>query len=115
LFDEQGTELVAEILNMGDAVVSSVNYAETVSKLVDRQMPEEMIRITMENLGLEVVAFDESQAQLTGILRKSCSSFGLSLGDRACFALAKVTNYPVMTADRVWGKVMLGVEVKLIR
>ena len=115
LFDEPGAELVAELLDTGNALVSSVNYAETVSKLIDRKMPEEVVKITMDNLGLEVVSYDEQQALLTGFFRKSCLSYGLSLGDRACFALAKVGDFPVMTADRVWQEVPLGVEVSLIR
>ena len=100
---------------MGSALVSSVNYAETVSKLVDRKMPEEAVKITMDNLGLEVVSYDEQQALLTGLFRKTCLSYGLSLGDRACLALAKVGDFPVMTVDRVWQEVPLGVKVSLIR
>ena len=115
LFEEPGAELVAELLDAGSALVSSVNYAETVSKLVDRKMPEEVVKITMENLGLEVVSYDEQQALLTGLFRKSCLSHGLSLGDRACFALARVAGYPVMTADRVWQEVPLDAEICLIR
>ncbi len=115
LFDEPGAEIVAKLLDAGNALVSSVNYAETVSKLIDRKMPEEVVKITMENLGLEVVSYDEQQALLTGFFRKSCLSYGLSLGDRACFALARVNNFPVLTADRVWKEVSLGIEVSLIR
>jgi len=69
----------------------------------------------MDNLDLEVVSYDEQQALLTGLFRKTCLSYGLSLGDRACFALAKVGDLPVMTADRVWQEIPLGVEVSLIR
>ena len=115
LFEEPGAELVAELLDAGSALVSSVNYAETVSKLIDRKMPEDVVKITMENLGLEVVSYDEQQALLTGLFRKSCLSYGLSLGDRACFALASIGDFPVMTADRIWQEVPLGVEVSLIR
>ncbi len=115
LFDEPGAELVAELLDAGSALVSSVNYAETVGKLIDRKMPEEVVKITMENLGLEVVSYDEQQALLTGLFQKSGLSYGLSIGDRACLALAKVGGFPLMTADRVWQEVPLGVEVRLIR
>ena len=115
LFDESGAEVVAELLDSGNALISSVNYAETVSKLVDRKMPEAVVKTTMDNLGLEVVSYDEGQALLTGLLRKSCLSYGLSLGDRACLALAKANGSPVMTADRVWKKIPLGLEIDLIR
>ena len=115
LFDESGADVVAELLDTGNALVSSVNYAETVSKLVDRKMPEEVVKTTMDNLGLEAVAYDEQQALLTGLLRKSCLSYGLSLGDRACLALAKANGLPVMTAGREWKTIPLGLEVVLIR
>jgi len=115
LFDESGAGVVAELLGAGNALISSVNYAEAASKLVDRKMPEETVKTTMDNLGLEVVPYDEPQALLTGLLRKSCRSYGLSLGDRACLALAKTNDLPAMTADRVWKEIPLGLEVVLIR
>ena len=40
---------------------------------------------------------------------------GLSLGDRACLALAKLRNLPVLTADTIWKELDLGVKIKLIR
>ncbi len=36
---------------------------------------------------------------------------GLSLGERACLALGR----PLVTADRVWGNLDVGVEVIVIR
>jgi|GEM_PF-2780485 len=40
---------------------------------------------------------------------------GLSLGERACLALALALGRPLVTADRVWGNLDVGVEVILIR
>ena len=49
-------------------------------------------------------------------LRKVCwGSAGLSLGDRACLALAQQLNLPAITADRVWEGVVEDVAVHLIR
>jgi PIN domain nuclease of toxin-antitoxin system len=39
----------------------------------------------------------------------------LSLGDRACLALGLRLGSPVVTADRVWATVDVGVEIVLIR
>ncbi len=40
---------------------------------------------------------------------------GLSLGDRACLALARRLGLPVLSADRTWLKVDVGVAVEFIR
>lgn len=43
------------------------------------------------------------------------SAFGLSLGDRACLSLAVLRGLPVLTADRVWARLTVGIEVHCIR
>ena len=44
------------------------------------------------------------------------SSYGLSLADRACIGLGKLTGYPIYTTDRVWAKLKIdGVNINLIR
>jgi PIN domain nuclease of toxin-antitoxin system len=40
---------------------------------------------------------------------------GLSLGDRACLALAHRLELPVITADRTWSKLDLKLEIRQIR
>ena len=116
LFEESGTEIVAEVLEQSIALISSVNYAEIVSKLVDRGMPEGPIKSTMNSLDLQIIPYDEQQAMITGLLRKSSRTFGLSLGDRACLALAKSRQQPVLTADSAWTKVpSFAYKVQLIR
>jgi PIN domain nuclease of toxin-antitoxin system len=40
---------------------------------------------------------------------------GLSLGDRACLALGLTRGLPVLTADRVWAQLDVGVEVVVCR
>jgi PIN domain nuclease of toxin-antitoxin system len=51
----------------------------------------------------------------TGALIAETASKGLSLGDRACLALARVRSLPAVTADRSWSGVDVGVQIQLIR
>ncbi len=115
LFEESGADSVAAVLERGGVLVSSVNYSEIVGKLSDLSMSDETILMTMDSLDLEIMSFDEPQAMLAGLLRKPCRIYGLSLGDRACFALAVIECCPVITADKVWQEVPVNVDVRLIR
>jgi ribonuclease VapC len=40
---------------------------------------------------------------------------GLSLSDRACLSLGLKTGLPVLTTERAWAKVNIGVDVGVIR
>jgi len=92
--------------------VSAVNLSEVVAKLADHGVPLGEIRQAL-TLGLEVVPFTEELAYAAGELRPLTRDRGLSLGDRACLALAKTLKRPVLTADRGWASLDLGVEVRL--
>jgi ribonuclease VapC len=39
----------------------------------------------------------------------------LSLGDRACLALGRLEQLPVMTADRLWRSLKLNVKIVVVR
>ncbi len=103
------------LAHFSDAVISAVNVAEVASVLTDLGMRGEEIRLTVADLGLKVAPFDEEQGLLVGELRALTRGKGLSLGDRACLALAKQRRLPALTADRAWAEVGWTVEVRLIR
>lgn len=97
-------------------VASTVNIAEVGAKLTDRGgMTESEIRTLIGTLGLEVVSFDEDAAYVVALLRPRTRRHGLSLGDRACLALGINRGLPVLTADRSWAELDIGVDVRLIR
>jgi PIN domain nuclease of toxin-antitoxin system len=52
---------------------------------------------------------------MAGGLVKVTRPFGLSLGDRACLALAIERKVTVYTTDRVWKSLNLGIEIEVIR
>jgi ribonuclease VapC len=110
---EPGAEAVEETLP--GAVISTVNLSEAVAKLAEKGMPETVIRVALGEIGLRVIPFDEGLAYRAGMLRVSTRSAGLSFGDRACLALGRQLNLPVLTTDRDWASVDVGVEVRLIR
>jgi ribonuclease VapC len=95
------------------AIISAVNYAEVVGKLLEAGLPESSVKIVMENLELQVEPLDDQQAWKAGMLRRSTREFGLSLGDRACLALAHIKNLSIITADKQWDK--LKTDIKIIQ
>jgi ribonuclease VapC len=99
-FNERGADRIVE--QMSGALLSTVNYAEVVAKLVDRGTPEEQILEIMAQLDVKVVPVDRDQATTAGLLRATTRDAGLSLGDRACLALAIRRGGVALTTDRAW-------------
>ena len=97
------------------SVISTVNLAEVVTRLSMIGMPEGEVREALTMLGLETIPFDEEQAFRAGLLSATTRTLGLSLGDRACLALALTSHAAALTADRAWKDLDIGVEIKLIR
>jgi len=110
---ESGNERVAEVLP--DTAIASVNFSEIVAKLADEGRDESEIRSYLDALGLKIVEFNAELAYQTGFLRSLTRSIGLSLGDRACLALAVSLGVPALTCDRVWTTLSLEVTIELIR
>ncbi|WP_342453155.1 type II toxin-antitoxin system VapC family toxin [Jiella mangrovi] len=113
LWNEPGSETLRP--HMRDGRISSVNVVEVVSKLIDHGLTGDAAKLMLAGLDLATVPFDRSQAQLAGTLRSQTRRLGLSLGDRACLALALLEKARIITADRAWSKVSLGLEIEVIR
>ncbi len=60
-------------------------------------------------------ALNEELAVEIARLRKATRAAGLSLGDHACLALGRLTARPVLTADRSWAALDVGVRIMLVR
>jgi len=115
LQDENGSEKVDVVLSEGKAIMSAVNYAEVVGKLLEAGLPESSVKVVMENLELQIEPLDDKQAWKIGMLRMSTKEFGLSLGDRACLALADIKKLPVVTADKQWDKLKTDINIIQLR
>ena len=114
IFGEPGGEKLPALWADGDNLMSAVNYAELVAKLNERGMSDAEVLTVLEGVPLTLVPFDEATALASGLLRTATRALGLSLGDRACIALAQARRAVVVTADKQWEK-LAGVEVLLIR
>lgn len=113
VFDEPGSEAVADYAE--DAAISAVNAAEIISKLTERNIPESDFESVWRLLSTFVRDFGAKQALECGQLRQATRQFGLSLGDRACLALALELEARAVTSDRAWTGLDIGVEIEVIR
>ena len=113
LQQEQGCSQIEHVL--ATAFISTVNWCEVVQKLRARAVDDRAVRENLAILGLGFISFDLQHADKAGELWQITSPFGLSLGDRACLATGLIENMPIMTADQVWQKLSLPLDVRLIR
>jgi ribonuclease VapC len=114
IHQEPGHErLTPELL--ARAVGGAVNLAEVQSKLVSRGWSSEEAWEDATSPVQEIVPFDAEHASIAGDLITQTRSLGLSLGDRACLALATALKVPVYTAERTWKGLKLGIRIHVIR
>lgn len=112
-FEEDGAAVAMRRLS--DGIISAVNASEVIARFVDLGANGEEARASLLAFGLEIRPFDTALAVAAGLLRAATREKGLSLGDRACMALAIREQAGVVTADRAWATLALDVEVELIR
>ena len=120
LHGEPGADVVSDAL-ADVSVVSAANWAEVLSKFSDEGEDPDAIAEGVESegalfSGLEELPVTDDDARTIVRLRPLTRSGGLYLvGDRACLALALRLGYGVLTADRQWASLALGIEIRLIR
>lgn len=113
LFGETGHEAVAEIID--HCGLSSVNLAEVISRFVRDGHSAELVHRQIASSGIEIAPFLGEDAALVASLAPATRDFGLSLGDRACLALALRHGIPAITADPIWAQLDLPVNIQVIR
>lgn len=113
LNQENGHDVVSQCLEA--AVMSAVNLSEVIAKLADKNISESLIQEFVTQLPVKIIPVDTEQAVIAGLLRLPTKGLGLSLGDRFCLALGKQRSSAVITADRAWERLQLGIEIRLIR
>jgi len=113
IYREPGAERVTAVL--GEAAISTVNFSEVVTKLALRNRSPQRILDELTEFEIEVVDFNRALAEDAGLLATATRGQGLSLGDRACLALARRENAVALTADSAWRQVQVGIEIQFIR
>lgn len=111
---ESGSDIVQE--QISSAGMCTVNIAEVVTYLVRNGYTDDYNLQRIVNL-IKPISLNEQMAIAAGKMVSITKNFGLSLGDRACLATAKLLNLPVYTADKKWSEIAekIGVHVIQIR
>ncbi|HKF47993.1 MAG TPA: type II toxin-antitoxin system VapC family toxin [Terracidiphilus sp.] len=113
LNNEAGKSTVAMIIH--GALLSAVNLAEIYSKLLLWGVDESFAAEQIDSLQCDVCPFTEALGRAAGALILATKPYGLSLGDRACLALAMERKAKVYTTDRNWKNLSLGIDIEVIR
>ncbi len=113
LFGEPGAETVVEHIAAG-AAISTVNLAEVATVLV-RNGRDPSTVLQPLRAQVEVLPYTDADAITTAELYPLVSTRGLSLGDRACLALARRLAVPAVTAEHLWTDLDLDITVDTIR
>jgi PIN domain nuclease of toxin-antitoxin system len=115
IMEEPGARAVEAVV--ADSAMTTVNFAEAVGYFARNGAPEPEIREWLGALELEIVPLDTALAYATGLLLPITRRAGLSLGDRACIALARQRSVRAVTTDSAWSRIAraAGVEIEVIR
>jgi ribonuclease VapC len=119
LRDEPGADAVADAIADG-VVISTVNLAEVFSYSADRgadpaKLADKLTQAGLLNGAITVAPFTTTDAVDAAHLRPLTRNAGLSLGDRACLALARRLDAPALTADTAWQDANHNVQLRPIR
>ena len=110
---EPGADRIRRVI--ARSLLCSVNLTEVIGKLIERGAPASAAVQIARSLPYQVVPYDEDLASDAGVLWGETRASGLSLGDRACLALARREGLPALTTDQRWARETVGVDVQLIR
>lgn len=100
---------------MVESLMSTVNWSEVLQKAAQKEVNADSTALDLQSVGLSLIPFDARDAARAAALWPLSKISGLSFGDRACLALADRMRLAVLTAERSWAKVDVGVDIVLIR
>ena len=95
--------------------MSAVNHMEVISKLLRTKTDASEITAFLAEAFPMVIPFDIEQADRAGQLHAAHRDKRLSYADCACIALAAVRRLPLLTGDRDWLDLPLGLDIRCFR
>lgn len=113
IFREPGGDQALD--HLADAGMLTVNVTEVISKLTERGWDFDEAVAAFNTYGLAIFDFGVDLAIDAGRLHVPTRHKGLSLGDRACLALARREKATALTAERKWADLDVGCPIQLIR
>lgn len=119
ILKEPGGRRVGTLLDAVDAgedvqvAISAVNWCEILTRLRrdNRAVTSDELAALLS--GVEFVPLDRVHAELAADLAPIALS--LSLGDRACLALAASRKAKAWTTDKIWAQAKVGVDIEILR
>lgn len=115
---ERGAETVEDLLGAETAAgivagyLSAVNLTELLQRVDYDELPD---LLAGPRPAVVTVAYETEHARRAAAILPTTAAAGLGLADRSCLALADMMSLPVLTSDRSWSTVDIGVEVIQIR
>lgn len=115
MLDEPGAEEVLAVVRR--SLMSAVNVSECCARGVERGASADEVLSIIRGYEVQVLGFELEDALEAARLREPTRAIGASLGDRACLALGRRHELPVLTGDRRLAEIDpgLGIAVHLIR
>ena len=114
LLRERGYEMVRPIVHRSAS--SSVNLGELLVVLGRRGEDAAAVLGAIQERGIQPRPYTVDHALRAAEIDSRVERKGaLSFGDRACLALAQELNVPAFTADSIWERLRLPIEIRQIR
>jgi ribonuclease VapC len=113
LHEEPGADAVEAALD--GAVMSCVNLSEVLQKAEQHGVDTDGLEFDLQALGVRLHPFDVGSARDTVDLWPATKPRSLSLGDRACLALAHSLGGVAVTTDARWERIeWMDVSVEVV-
>jgi len=97
------------------SVMHHMNVSEAIAVLIRDGMPLNLAEEVIQSTISETITTNFEEASLAACIRVENKQFGISTGDSFCLAAAKLLNYPIITADKIWTELKLDIEIICVR